>query len=263
MWQRFRSWPLWVQIAAWCLVGGILWLVWLWQKRSWPVWVRIGFAVAPLALWVTVGTLLSSPTPPAADAQAKAKKTKAGSRAAPAKKPMKRKSDAPADPKKTTTRKPKPHRAQPQLTGYGATTAAWNAHHVMDRSATPGTAYDPDPSVVRSGDERYDDRYYGVDSEEFVLDYYMRFPPSTGVEEAKQSVLTSEFPRDARIVWFRRLDTCAQMLVGSKTLARAASPFALVEFTSGLAGDTYNPQDVWDAILLPALSRKKRDALDC
>jgi hypothetical protein len=133
----------------------------------------------------------------------------------------------------------------------------------MDRSAAPGTAYDPDPSVVRGGDERYDDRYYGVDSEGVVIDYYMRFPPSTGIEEAKQSVLTSEFPRDARIVWSRRLGSCAQMLVGSKTLARAGSPFALVEFTSGLAGDTYNPRDVWDAILLPALSSGQRDALDC
>jgi hypothetical protein len=68
MWQRFRSWPLWVQIAAWCLFAGILWLAWLWQKRSWPVWVRIGLAVAPVFAWIALGTLLSSPSPSTADA---------------------------------------------------------------------------------------------------------------------------------------------------------------------------------------------------
>ena len=260
MWQRFRSWPLWIQIVAWCLFAGLLWLVWLWQKRSWPVWVRIGLAVTPVVLWFALGTLLSSPAPPAADAQAKAKETtKASPHAVPVKKPAKRKSKPTAHPEKVKT-----VASESEVTGFGATTAAWNAHHVADDRFDPGAAYDPDPSLARGGDERFDDRYSGVDhTGGTVENYEMRFPPSTGVQEATQFVLASEFPPDAKVVWFRRLGTCAQMFVYSKTVDPSGDVGALVEFSSGEAGDNYNPRDVWYALVVGLPLSGPKEGPDC
>jgi len=136
-----------------------------------------------------------------------------------------------------------------ELTGFGATVAAWNDHHREDPRFSPGSAYDPDPSL---GDgERFNDRYYAVMPEEGQVTYYsMRFPAQTGIEEAKAFVLTSEFPADAKIVWFKGKGTCAQMLVRSKKVVRAGTEAALITFTSGEAGDTYNPRSVADAFVM-------------
>jgi hypothetical protein len=136
------------------------------------------------------------------------------------------------------------------LTGFGATVAAWNAHHQEDTRFSPGSAYDPDPSL---GDgERFNDRYFTVSPiGGRVMSYSMRFPAQTGIEEAKHFILLSEFPTVAKIVWFKRKDTCAQMLVRSRTLTRVAHTDALVEWSSGEAGDHYDPRAVSEAILLP------------
>jgi len=136
-----------------------------------------------------------------------------------------------------------------ELTGFGATVTTWNDHHQEDPRFDPGSAYDPDPSL---GDgERFNSRYYGVSAGEGRVTFYnMRFPAQTGIEEAKAFVLTSEFPGDAKIVWFKREDTCALMLVRSKKVARAGIEAALIAFTSGEGGDTYNPRAVGDAIVM-------------
>lgn len=139
------------------------------------------------------------------------------------------------------------------LTGFGATVADWDAHHEADSRFVPGSAYDPDSSLARGGDERYTSRYYAVGDGERVTNYEMRFAPGTGVQQAKRSILASEFPSDAKIVWFKQLDTCGQMLVRSRKVARAVGGkriAALVEFSSGEAGDSYDPSDVWGAILI-------------
>lgn len=140
------------------------------------------------------------------------------------------------------------------VTGFGATVADWDAHHEADSRFVPGSAYDPDPSLARGGDQRYNARYYAVGHDGGrIFNYEMRFPPGTDIQQAKRSVLASEFPSDAKIAWFKRLDTCAQMLVRSRKVARALGGTriaALVEFSSGEAGDSYDPSDVWDAILI-------------
>jgi hypothetical protein len=135
------------------------------------------------------------------------------------------------------------------LTGFGATNASWNHHHRADTRFDPGSAYDPDPSL---GDhQRFDSRYYAVNHEAGrVTNYSMRFPSRTGVGNAKASILSSEFPPDAKIVWFKRKGTCAQMYVRSAKLARATHSGALVEFTSGDAGTYYDARAVGDAILV-------------
>jgi hypothetical protein len=143
------------------------------------------------------------------------------------------------------------------LTGFGATDEAWNEHHEEDPRFDSGSSYDPDPSL---GDSvRFNDRYYGVDHESGrVYGYSMRFPSQTGVREAKSVILASEFPRDAKIAWFKVKDSCAQMFVRSRKVARALhGGGALVEFSSGEAGDYYESSNVSDAILigLPGLGK--------
>jgi len=222
---------------------GIFWLLWLWQKRTWPVWVRVGLTPAPLALLVTVALLIPS-TAPQADARAPGQATRPAAKTQP---------DKPANQKANTppTRPAKAAASERELTGFGATRPAWDAHHTADTRFEPGAAYEPDPSLAR-GNDRVEDRYYGVLNDgATVTSYNMRFPRQTGIREAKLIVLASEFPPDAKIAWFRTLDTCAQMLVYSKRVARAGTEAALFEFTTGVAADKYNPRDVWDAIVLP------------
>jgi hypothetical protein len=154
--------------------------------------------------------------------------------------------------KKTTTASAKKN----ELSGFGATVAAWNDHHQEDNRFDAGSAYDPDPSL---GDgERFNDRYYAVSPlDGRVMVYSMRFPAQTGIEEAKRFVLLSEFPVGAKIVWFKRKDTCAQMLVRSTKVTRVAHSGALIEWSSGEAGDHYDARAVSDAILSPVTGSGK------
>jgi hypothetical protein len=149
------------------------------------------------------------------------------------------------------------------LTGLGATEAAWKTVHREDSRSAPGAAYDPDPSVGR-GSPRFNDRYYGVLVEDGrIFGYEMRFPPETAVSEARRYVLASEFPPDARIDWFHRRGTCAQMQVRSRKLSRAADGVGFVEFSSGAAADAYDPEDVWSAILMVTTPAKRAAAPGC
>jgi hypothetical protein len=150
-----------------------------------------------------------------------------------------------------------------ELIGFGATTAAWDANHQADDSFSAGSAFDPDPSLARGGDQRFNDKYYGVIHDDPIISYEMRFPSGTHIERAKQSVLASEFPDDAKVVWFKRLDTCAQMIVRSKKVAAAIDSAALVEFGSGAGDDQYDPQDVWSAILMPIESTASANDSGC
>ena len=76
----------------------------------------------------------------------------------------------------------------------------------------------------------------------------MRFPPGTSVTEARHEVLDSEFPSDAHGK-LRTLGSCAPMSVKSGTLRREAHTSATVEFSSGDGDDSYDPSDVWQAIV--------------
>jgi hypothetical protein len=128
------------------------------------------------------------------------------------------------------------------LTGFGATIAHWNQHHSEDPEYARNAAYDPGPGL---GDHKGPgDRYFAVTLESGRVESYdMRLLPGTGIDQAKREVLASEFPRDAKITWFKRKDTCAQMIVRSKTLERTIHQFALISFSSGDAADHYNPRD--------------------
>jgi hypothetical protein len=137
------------------------------------------------------------------------------------------------------------------VTGFGATTAAWNRSHVADHKFAPGAAYNPNLALPGG------DAYVAVLHEDgHVLNYDYHFTPRS-ISAAKTLVLRTEFPRDARVVWFIDKGSCAQMLVRSTTLARAIGKkpigdkhgTALIEFSSGVAEDTYNARSVNDALV--------------
>jgi hypothetical protein len=162
----------------------------------------------------------------------------------------------PAKATTATTERPTSRPKEDSLTGFGATVGAWNEHHDEDTRFAPGSAYDPDSAL---GDHvRFNDRYYAVSPQGGRVTFYsMRFPSETGIDEAKRFILSSEFPPDAAIAWFQRKDTCAQMLIRSSRLSRAIHSSALIEFSSGEAGDHYTPSAVSEAILLPATGSGK------
>jgi hypothetical protein len=99
-----------------------------------------------------------------------------------------------------------------------------------------------------------------------VLSYDYMFPNRT-IARAKSDVLNTQFPRDVRVAWFAVRPTCAQMMVTSATLAKALGSKAIgdtdgsafVEFSSGVAEDSYDPSAVNDAsfVLLPLESKKQ------
>jgi hypothetical protein len=87
----------------------------------------------------------------------------------------------------------------------------------------------------------------------------MRFPPTTGIQEAKQFVLASEFAPDAKVVWFWRLETCPQMLVYSKTVDPTGDVAAVVDFASGERQAARTARGTWDALIvdIPLSARGK------
>jgi hypothetical protein len=63
-------------------------------------------------------------------------------------------------------------------------------------------------------------------------------------------MLASEFPPGAAVVDFKRLGTCAILIVHSGKLSGITpNGDASAEFVSGAAGNTYDPRDVWGAIV--------------
>ena len=113
--------------------------------------------------------------------------------------------------------------------------------------------YNPDPSLARNGDLQHDARYYGVvrlGPGGRVNQYNMRFARRTTVEEARRSVLASEFPPGTSVRGFKTLDTCAVLVVHSSKLnGITPNGDASVEFVSGEASNTYDATDVWAAIV--------------
>jgi hypothetical protein len=147
-----------------------------------------------------------------------------------------------------------------QLTAFGATIAHWNQHHTPDTKYVKNAAYDAGPGLGDNGSAG--DRYFGATPFSGRMELYdMRLLPGTGIAAAKRAVLASEFPKDAKVTWFKVKDSCAQMLVHSKTLERTIHHFALVEFASGDAADHYNPADASQLVVTIAFGNGR--TMDC
>jgi len=156
------------------------------------------------------------------------------------------------------------------MTGYGATDIAWNAHHRPDPDFDPSAVYNRDPALPQVNGHTGADYTEVSHQAGRVLQYDLHFP-NLPVAEAKASVFGSEFPRDARQVWFAVKDACAQMLVRSRTLARALGTKAigskngtvLVEFGSSIASDHYTPSRVGDALFMLGQDTSPDNAPGC
>jgi hypothetical protein len=219
IWTRFRGWPRWLQI----LVAAIVVLI-----------------VIGIANGSSKKTPTAASPPPAAGATTTTVET----------------TTAAAKPKPS----PKKKHATPAVgavTGFGARDVDWNRTHAADTVFAPGSAYNADLSLPGVNGHTGVDYSAVQHTNGHVLGYEYHFA-DLPIASAKALVLRTEFPSDARIVWFVRKDTCAQMMVrsakvghelGTKTIGDAAGA-ALVEFSSGVNEDTYNPSSVNDALFL-------------
>ena len=109
----------------------------------------------------------------------------------------------------------------PDITGFGATDASWNAHHTADLDFAPGAVYDADANLPKINGHT-GARYVATNhSNGRVLAYSMNLMPGTTIVAAKASLLT-EFPLDASFLWFSVKDTCAQLEVKRHSRRRPA-----------------------------------------
>lgn len=211
----------------------------LWQRfRGWPLWAQA------LIVLVLVGIIAG-----AASGHSKTTPT-AAITATPT----------------TTTTSPQ----SPSLTGFGATTAAWDGAHTAVSGFAPGAVYDADPSLPKVNG--HEGAHYAAVLHEngHVLNYEYRFT-NRPIAAAETLVLHTEFPADAKIAWFVVKQTCAQMLVTSATVAKAlgtkaigdTAGAALVEFSSGINDYSYNPKAVNDALLMISSSIPKSQSPGC
>jgi hypothetical protein len=88
MWQKFRSWPWWAQLATWVCLPAIVFSVWLWQ-RPWPMWWKLGLAGVAFLLWAPMvvaaaggGDSSAKPSQPQTEASANTQATTSTSQVA-------------------------------------------------------------------------------------------------------------------------------------------------------------------------------------
>jgi hypothetical protein len=152
---------------------------------------------------------------------------------------------------------PKPR----ELTGWGATDAAWNSAHTEDSQFSSGSVYNQNPSLQEINGHPGAEYTAVIHQDGHVLNYYYNFQ-SKSISEAKAEVLSSQFPTETHIVWFADKGSCADLLVQSDALRKALSGkaigdnegTALVEFGSRESGaESYDEGAVTNAlIMLPA-----------
>lgn len=122
-------------------------------------------------------------------------------------------------PTATRTHAPAPAAPVDTLTGYGATVAAWDAHHTPDTAYPPGLVFDPDPSLPRDGG-REGARYVAVAPiGGRITDYTVNFP-ATGNATAVERALLAEFAPDAYVLWDQDMPGCVMAEVVSATVHR-------------------------------------------
>ena len=183
-----------------------------WSARSRRARWIIGAVVALLVLGI-IGSVTGPTKPPAASqAAAVLHSTENPQAAAAAPSPA----AATATPPVTISPAASPGVTTPlatsmPVTGFGATTAAWNAAHVPDTNF-PGQMYEPDPSIGGS------DRYFAMERDGGrVTGYTMHIAPMDLALAEAQAL--SEVPADTRVLWTARMNTCAAMELESPTLA--------------------------------------------
>jgi hypothetical protein len=112
--------------------------------------------------------------------------------------------------------------------------------------------YDPDPGVPPG-----DDYTAVLRSDGHITGYDLHFK-NQPISAAKAQVMEAEVPHDSRQLWFAVKDTCAQMMIQSRTLGSLLGTKSIgdqqgtvmVEFGSGPNDDSYDRSSVNDALFL-------------
>jgi hypothetical protein len=152
------------------------------------------------------------------------------------------------------------------VAGYGSNEAAWNAAHTPANDYPSGSAYDSDPSLPEV-EGHAAARYTGVHREGGRIVAYDYHFPSAPIASAQRNILGSQFPTDARLVWFTVKPTCAVMLLRSDTLRRQlsaavghAAGMIKVQFNSAPEANSYDASAVTVAALAPAVYKSPAEA---
>ncbi|MBF6604474.1 MAG: zinc ribbon domain-containing protein [Chloroflexi bacterium] len=118
------------------------------------------------------------------------------------------------------------------VTGFGATSTAWDAAHATDTNF-PGQMYEPDPAIGGA------DRYFAFMRDGGrVVGYTMHIPPQD-LALAESQALT-EVPADTRVLWMAKRNVCEQMELQSSTLG------TLLSRLGDKAGDVFVELDTVD-----------------
>lgn len=133
------------------------------------------------------------------------------------------------------------------LTGIGATTANWNAHHDAD----------PDPKLVKNccygplintDDDKGVDTWAAVQADPIVSLYLRSFPAGTTRDQALSLLTAQDMPSDAKFVNSKIGDGCELFLYSSNLLAAAdpdiGSKFAFDLHSGGTDLSRYDPTDI-------------------
>ena len=239
---------------------------WSGLARKTKVLTVIGSSIVALAL---LGTVVGSPPKTTASRPSVADRTPspiASPEASPTDLPSPSPSAAAPAPVKTSPAAPVPPPAvNDDLRAFGATRTAWNANHIADTRLAPGCCYDETPGLAYPSEPKGDDRYAEVGEDGGRIDRYaVRFPPGSAKGDSTVFVL-GEMPTDVVLVWSQVKDTCFQEEYRSATLTRVMGPATgvLMTFTSGVAGDHWDPRDVSGAFLLDNPPSAASSALGC
>ena len=140
------------------------------------------------------------------------------------------------------------------LTGLGATDAAWNAHHVEAKGLAPGSTYGAFVPSSRGGEYQWT---HVSQAGRRITGFTYTMPEGTSEAAAKQEVM-AQLPSDSTTTWFtvqqdRIGDSCGLWNLRSQILARVlgAPPvgdtngdIGILLSTTGVDSQTYDPHNV-------------------
>lgn len=121
--------------------------------------------------------------------------------------------------------------AAKDLTGFGATQGAWDAHHTADSGKTAAGFYNPDPALPKTTDGQINDDYSAVTADNGRVDAYFRAFTARPTAAALQLV-KAELPADA--VLSKPVVTTGA--TGSKCLILTATSQAVGKVLGGANG---------------------------
>lgn len=129
------------------------------------------------------------------------------------------------------------------LTGFGATQAAWDAHHTADTGVQASGSYNPDPALPKTKDGAVNDAYVAVTTDGGRVDaYFLRFTARSTADALAK--VEAELPPDATLT----APVVTSGLVDSKCLILTATSPTIGKALGGADGSRVGIElQSWDA----------------